>query len=113
MDKTTQDIRMAQWMSIINQCQRSGMTVKAWCMDNSVNEKSYFYWQRKIRKQTIQNLQPTTPAALQLVEVPFRNITPSTQAADITLRVGNCTLEIQNTASASLVESLIKVLSHA
>jgi len=34
------------------------------------------------------------------------------QAADIVLHIGNYTLEIQNSAAAVLVESIVKVLSH-
>jgi len=54
MDTHTQDIRMAQWTSIIQECNASGMTKKKWCKDNNVNDKQLYYWQRRIRKMIIQ-----------------------------------------------------------
>ena len=53
MDQTTHNIRRANWQEIINQCQnrKSNTTVKQWCLDNAINEKSYYYWLRKFRRE--------------------------------------------------------------
>lgn len=54
MDKTTHEVRIANWRSIIKQCQArpEGQSAKQWLADNGINEKSYYYWQRKVRKET-------------------------------------------------------------
>ena len=39
MDKSTHEIRLAQWASIIQECNTSGMTKKKWCQENNINEK--------------------------------------------------------------------------
>ena len=45
MDQTTHDVRRANWLTIITQCQEraEGVTVKQWLSNNGVNEKSYYY----------------------------------------------------------------------
>ena len=37
----------------MNRCQSrpQGMSIRQWLMDNGINEKSYYYWQRKFRRE--------------------------------------------------------------
>ena len=54
MDKTTHEIRIANWRSIIEQCQArpEGQSAKQWLSDNGISEKTYYYRQRKVRQET-------------------------------------------------------------
>ena len=56
MDITTHEIRSANWKTIIQNCQArpDGVTVKQWLAEQGVSEKSYYYWQRKFRRQSFQ-----------------------------------------------------------
>ena len=58
MDKSTHEIRLAQWKRIIEQCQHrpEGQSIKQWLADNQIKEKTYYYWQRKIRKDVIEQM---------------------------------------------------------
>ena len=51
MDKITHEIRLSNWKAVIEQCslRPEGQTVKQWLADNGINEKTYYYWQRRIR----------------------------------------------------------------
>lgn len=53
MDQITHNVRSAQWLEIVTQCQNrpEGTTVKQWLSDNGIKEKAYYYWLRKFRKQ--------------------------------------------------------------
>ena len=44
-------IKLEHWKKIIEDCQASGKTVVAYCKKNDVNEKTYYYWLRKIRER--------------------------------------------------------------
>jgi len=57
MDKSTHEIRLAQWKRIIEQCQHrpEGQSIKQRLADNQIKEKTYYYWQRKIRKDVIEH----------------------------------------------------------
>ena len=50
MDKVTYAVRREQWTNIINECLASGMNKTAWCKANGISDKSFFYWQRKLRQ---------------------------------------------------------------
>ena len=51
MDQITTEERMADWVSIIKQCQNrpEGQTAKQWLEENGISSKKYYYWLRKIR----------------------------------------------------------------
>lgn len=53
MDKITHEVRMAQWKSIIAEClsRPEGQSTKQWLAEKGIHEKTYYYWQRKIRQE--------------------------------------------------------------
>ena len=53
MEQSTHKIRMKEWSKIIQDCYTRGLTKKEWCVQNHINEKSFYYWQRVIRKETL------------------------------------------------------------
>ena len=129
MDKITHEVRLEQWTQIINECLASGMNKTEWCRKNGISDKSFFYWQRRIRLETYKN---NTEAALpeiadSSVSVPVQTTfvelkSPVQQAKeisltdtfcpDIVLRKGNLNIEISNHASFELL-SYIKELMYA
>lgn len=44
----TQEERLRKWAEIINTCRSSELTTRAWCAENGIGIKSYYYWQKKI-----------------------------------------------------------------
>lgn len=75
MDQLTHNVRRANWLNIMNQCQKrpANVTVRQWLKDNDINEKSYYYWLRKFRKESYDQMQlPVTaesPAEISFVEI--------------------------------------------
>jgi hypothetical protein len=39
---------LAKWQQMVYDCRNSGVTVRAWCADHGISEKSYYYRQRKV-----------------------------------------------------------------
>ncbi|MFR2880103.1 MAG: hypothetical protein ACLTC8_03565 [Lachnospiraceae bacterium] len=50
MDRITHDIRRSNWLEILNRSQQRPVhtTIKQWCLDNGISEKSYYYWQLEV-----------------------------------------------------------------
>ena len=75
MYSLTHNVRRANWLNIINQCQErpANVTVRQWLKDNDINEKSYYYWLRKFRKESYDQMQiPTVtenPTEISFVEL--------------------------------------------
>lgn len=52
--ETRDNYRLQQWSEIIRDCQGSGMTVKAYCQQRGISEKSYYYYLKKLRTMALE-----------------------------------------------------------
>lgn len=50
--------RMEQWRQIIQDCQKSGLSNKAYCEQHGISEKTYYYWLRKLRRVVMEQTAP-------------------------------------------------------
>ena len=125
MDKVTHQIRRDHWTSLILECNNSGMSKKAWLQAHHINEKQFYYWQRRLRNEAACELKESAlPVAVPSVAfaeislpssaqtVPVVNDSPAVRA-DAILRAGNMTLEVSNSLSPVLLAALLQVMAHA
>ena len=126
MDQLTHNVRRANWLNIIKQCQErpANVTVRQWLKDNDIKEKSYYYWLRKFRKESYDQMQlpaaTEEPAEISFVEVaaPTSEKVVSTQdslnsTTTAVIRHGAITLEISNAISEEVLSLLLKEVIHA
>lgn len=120
MDKITHKVRREQWLSIVNECLSSGMSKTAWCREHGISDKSFFYWQRKLREDTyISTIESSALPAVKNISAPaapidFVEVKIKEQPAgpssvfrpDIIIRKNSFSLEISNTASAELLNRI-------
>jgi len=55
---------LAHWAGVMRQRGESGQSIRSWCRENGVFEKTYYYWQRKLRAAACERM-----AAPQFAEV--------------------------------------------
>ena len=71
MDKITHKVRCEQWAKIIKECLASGMNKTAWCREHGISDKSFFYWQRRLREEAyISTIESSSPPAVKSVSIP-------------------------------------------
>ena len=81
------EYREQQWAILIQECKASGMSNKEFCIQRGVSEKSFYYWQKKLRTKLLEAAAPqlvqleSTPEAAELLQISFRG-------AELTLPVG-------------------------
>ncbi len=126
MDQLTHNVRRANWLNIIKQCQErpANVTVRQWLKDNDIKEKSYYYWLRKFRKESYDQMQlpaaTEKPAEISFVEfaAPTSEKVVSTQdslnsTTTAVIRHGAITLEISNAISEEVLGLLLKEVIYA
>lgn len=126
MDQLTHNVRRANWLNIIKQCQErpANVTVRQWLKDNDIKEKSYYYWLRKFRKESYDQMQlpaaTEEPTEVSFVEfaAPTSEKVVSTQdslnsTTTAVIRHGAITLEISNAISEEVLSLLLKEVIHA
>lgn len=50
--------RAEQWALAIQECSASGLSKREFCRQRGISEKSYYYWQRKLREQIMEASAP-------------------------------------------------------
>ena len=60
ISETTQRVRLSQWTKQVRDCKSSGMSTRDWCRENGINEKVYYYRQRRVREELIKQKEPAT-----------------------------------------------------
>ena len=127
MDQSTHDVRRANWLNIVNQCQGRpiGMSVKQWLEENDIKEKAYYYWLRKFRKEAYNQIQ--LPAVTAKADVTFAEVTLPVAAEYIgekisqipqdstvaVIRRGSLTIELSNNISEKLLSHLMQEVTNA
>jgi transposase-like protein len=56
--QTRNEYRKEQWRQIIQECQESGLSNKAYCELHGISEKTYYYWLRKLRRAIMEQAVP-------------------------------------------------------
>lgn len=121
MDKITAEVRHQHWLDIIHACNASGLTKKAWCEQNGIRIKTFYYWQRQLRREAYDagiNALPASP------EVTFAEVAvpastkPMLNAEtgfcpDAVFRTRNLTIEVSNHASSDVLALIMSVMKHA
>ncbi len=61
--------RAQNWAMVIQECNSSGLSNREFCRQRGIAEKSFYYWQRKLRQQIVES------AAPQLVQLEPASVT--------------------------------------
>jgi transposase-like protein len=108
--------QLQKWAEIVRACRNSGKTVSAWCSENCINQKTYYYWQKKVCD--------ATPGLHKAAKLPhpsiestenFAEITPVIQArageTGVTVRIGNAEVHIRNGTDTAVIEAALRALA--
>ena len=113
--------RLNQWIEIVRQCRSSGQTVSAWCAENNINPKRYYYWLRCVREAACEALPMSGSNETSIVPVAMlgsllkaESTVPAIAGspAPLILRLGSATVELHNGVSPELIAHTIKALAY-
>lgn len=132
MDQITHNVRSAQWLEIVTQCQNrpEGTTVKQWLADNGIKEKAYYYWLRKFRKQAYAQMHLSSTEvsvgsdiSFAEVSIPDQRPTGIPKATEETtveairpvavIKNTDITIALTNEVSDSLLSRILREVAHA
>lgn len=130
MDQITHTMRNSKWMDIILQCQNrpAGISAKQWMAENQISEKSYYYWQRKFRKEAfgqiinspavLPNVQENSEVSFAEIRIPETNkfvsdITPEIIRPTAVIKTTTMTIALSNDISDNLLSRILQEVSHA
>lgn len=129
MDQISHTVRNSRWKDIILQCQNrpAEMSAKQWMTENQVSEKSYYYWQRKLRTEAFEQMNHSTllPAVQETAKVSFAeiripepkksisDIIPETIKPTAVIKTATMTIALSNDIADDLLSRILREVSHA
>lgn len=110
--------RLVEWKEKVAACRGSGQTVKAWCQEQGIAYKTYYYWEKEILSEAGRQMRALERSgAEKFVEVPALPERPSVSEGGgvlaARLRINGGEVEIYAGAEAATVEMLVRVLRDA
>ena len=98
--------RLESWTARIMACRSSGMTVRVWCQENGLSEKTYYYWQRRLF-QALSEQQVSRRRG-------FAEVTPPQAVycgnVAVTVRISGAEADIHSGADGTTVETVLRIL---
>ena len=122
MDRSTHEVRLANWKAVIEQWQArpEGQSARQWLAANNIPEKKYYYWLRRVRKATLSESQTSPavlsgqqPSAVSFFELQSSEVLPNSGGTAVKLTAQKLTLEISASVSENLMVELVKAVAHA
>jgi hypothetical protein len=122
------DNQLKHWKQLVDEAGSSTLSKKAWCRQKGINESTFYYWQRRIRKAALVGKKIPSPdravpqTRSDFVEVFFNDDEhPSPDKAveggvlqpEIMLQINSYRLLIAGTIQEQTLRTVIKVLRDA
>lgn len=98
--------RLANWSERITACRNSGMTIRKWCKENNVPEKSYYYWQHRLFETLAEQQKRNAPCFTEIT--PVQSVYGNNVA--VTIRIAGAEADIHAGADAVTIDTVLRVL---
>jgi hypothetical protein len=110
---------LSKWSPMIQECNNSGSTIREWCLKNNVDEKQYYYWQRRVREELCTSVvqakekeTATVFAPLSIKEYQKGFTKPEPSRPDLVINIGEYRLEVGSNINPELLETVLKAIRH-
>ena len=117
----TQEVRLTHWAQVMRERNESGASIRAWCREKGINEKTYYYWQRRLREAACRHLSLHKTNADQTAQLPQRfaelRVTdmPGPSGKGITsalqIEVGTIRINVDTTYSPEQLGALLRAIT--
>ncbi len=102
----THEVRMRHWAEVLRRRRESGQTIRGFCRTEGICEKTYYYWQKRIRQAAGESLlEPNgSRAPGSLAPAPVFAALPAPKS-------GGVVVEIEPGADMGMVHSVLHMLT--
>ncbi|MDL2214403.1 hypothetical protein LJB76_02435 [Clostridia bacterium OttesenSCG-928-O13] len=110
----TYEVRMKHWAEVLRRRRESGQTIRGFCRTEGICEKTYYYWQKRIRLAAGESLLETNgiQASGSLAPAPVFASLPAPKASGVVrVEIGGAVVEIEPGADMAVVQSVLRMLT--
>ena len=102
--KIKNEVNLKHWAEMVRQRNESGLSVSQWCLENGINQKTYYYRLNRVRKALC--------GEVETHEIVPVGIEPDIAASheQISLSVGNVVVSLPDDFNADPLKRLLELL---
>ncbi len=68
-------VRLTHWGQVMRERKESGKSIRAWCRENDIKEKTFYYWQRRLREAACEQFaEAQSPCGVSLAAPRFAEV---------------------------------------
>ena len=97
--------RIQVWAERIAECRNSGKSVRAWCREKEISEKTYYYWQRRLYQQMV-----CAAERVDFAEIPREVQTGGSTGAAAKVCLSGATIEVYPEADTEMIQVILETL---
>lgn len=109
--------RVEEWKGRVAECRSSGQSVRAWCREQGIAYKTYYYWEKEILSEAGRQMgllgRGAESSFVELPALPERTDMDTKSGLAAKLRIGGGELEVYAGADERLFAALVGVLKDA
>lgn len=107
--------RLYEWSQRVADCRQSGLSVKRWCEENGIVEKTYYRWQQKVfsamvEQQRVQLEAETVTETSCFAELPTPEPERMAPGLAASIRIGEMEIRLYSGADPELVKAVYQGL---
>lgn len=108
---------LQEWSARIGECRSSGQSVQAWCQEQGIKPKTYYYWEKQFiceaaKTQSLPTGAEGTQALIRIEPAQLcLDIAGSTPSENIIVRHGATTIELPTSTSTDNIAALVAALN--
>ena len=105
LQKVKRDSNLSEWAEMVRSCKNSGLTVKAWCLEQRLNEKTYYYRQKQVCNAVPAKMNPP----VQFAEVKQPGIA-TTAEGGICIHIGIADIRVEEYADLDQLRDVLRIV---
>lgn len=113
MDRHTAVIRYQNWIDLIREWNASGLTKRDFCRGRGIREKSFYYYQRQLRKYAAESVgvlpAPSDPNRPEIVKLQIRGTEHSSM---VHLQLNGLDLSVPEDIPTAFLSKLLEAAAH-
>jgi putative transposase len=114
----THEVRLKHWAEVLRRRRASGQTNRSFCRTEGINEKTFYYWQRRLRELAgaelaVRDEQPSTtrlPSGPIFAALPLPQSSASTDGV-VRIEIGGAVVEIGTGADMDVAMGVLRMLT--
>jgi len=111
--KVAMEYRMKSWREAMAERVAGKESIKEFCIRKGISRNAYFYWQRKIRAQLIEEVEPMKRSRMP-VPTGWREVEElegeQGSKSEVTIEVGKMRIRANESTATELLRKVIKVM---